>query len=160
MKRVALLTAVLTLAGSGAALALSYSPGTYKSGAPAKNPKTHHNYLKLKVKNGRFAVNAVWFVWDCIRPEGIYRGEFGWESGPGDKLAGKIDRKGRFSARWFQGGTDADPYNYTLTVAGRVKGKRAKVRAQIIAPPSTTNPPDEPIPCSGTQTFRAKRVSR
>jgi outer membrane usher protein FimD/PapC len=145
MRRTILIAASLALMFAGVAYAaVSYKTGKYQAGS------TDGVGVTMRIKHGKFDVSRVSLRRKCESSDNSFHDRFTFTKGPGAKLAGKINHKGRLSGRYKSS-------EGTVTVKGKIKGSKATVTASEHA----TYTPDystAQYDCRGSHTFHAKRV--
>jgi hypothetical protein len=144
MRRTVLIAVSLALAFTGVAYAVKYKPGKYKAGSADGTGVT------LRIKHGKFDLLRVSFTETCESTSSSFDEPFLFAKGANGKLKGKINRRGRFHGRF-------ESSDGVVTVKGRVKGSKAKLKASEHGTyrPATSTAVYE---CSGSHTFHPKRV--
>jgi hypothetical protein len=140
------LSLLVALAFAGVAYAVKYKTGKYKAGSATGDGAT------LRIKHGKFDVLRVSFKETCdSKGTGdSFTERFAFVKAPDAKLKGKIKSSGRFHGTYT---SEAG----TVTVKGRVKGSKARVKASehgsYVPAYSTAR-----YSCHGSHTFKTKRV--
>jgi hypothetical protein len=143
----ALTIALLLLAGTlaGAALAASYTPGTYAAGSQ------HATGIKLVIKKGSFSLKRMSFQERCANRKHSFRDQFTFVAGKHASLTGSIDSHNRFSGKYRSSGG-------TVKLSGTVEGATAHLNGSE----SSTFTPSKAIGsvnCHGSKSFDATRTS-